>query len=89
METPRSNRRLPRPIRADADRLAVDRAIVAVPQPFRLALTILRETGVRAGEVPALTIGDVALDAGREALHIHDAKNRSGAYGRACRCHAQ
>ena len=77
VETPRSTRRLPRPIRADADRLAVDRAIVAVPQPFRLALTILRETGMRAGEVLALTLGDVALDAGREARHVRDAKNRS------------
>ncbi len=41
------------------------------------ALTILRKTGMRAGEVRALTIGDVALVAGREALHVRDAKNRS------------
>jgi integrase len=55
----------------------VDRAIVALPQPFRLALTILRETGMRVGEVLALTLGDVALDPGRAALHVRDAKNRS------------
>jgi integrase/recombinase XerD len=69
--------RLPRPIRADADRRAVDQAIAHAPQPFRLALTILRETGMRAGEVLALNLADVALDAGREALHVRDAKNRT------------
>lgn len=77
LETPRRVRRLPRPIRADADRQAVERAIASAPQPFRLALTILRETGMRAGEVLALNLGDVVLDAGREALHVRDAKNRS------------
>jgi site-specific recombinase XerD len=77
LEAPRRPRRLPRPIRAEADRQAVARAIAAAPQPFRLALTILRETGMRAGEVLALTLGDVALDAGREALHVRDPKNRT------------
>ena len=32
---------------------------------------------MRAGEVLALTLGDVVLDAGREALHVRDPKNRS------------
>jgi len=77
LEAPRCPRRLPRPIRADADRLAAERAIGATPQPFRLALTLLRETGIRAGEVLALNLGDVALDAGREALHVRDPKNRT------------
>lgn len=77
LEAPRRTRRLPRPIRADADRQAVERAIAAAPQPFRLALTLLRETGMRVGEVLALTLGDVMLDAGREALHVRDPKNRT------------
>ncbi|MBX0330066.1 site-specific integrase [Oscillochloris sp. ZM17-4] len=77
LESPRRTRRLPRPIRADADRQAVARAITAAPQPFRLALTILRETGMRAGEVLALNLGDVVLDPGREALHVRDPKNRT------------
>jgi integrase/recombinase XerD len=77
LEAPRRTRRLPRPIRADADRQAVERAITAAPQPFRLALTLLRETGMRAGEALALNLGDVTLDPGREALHVRDPKNRS------------
>lgn len=77
LEAPRRPRRLPRPIRAESDREAVARAIAAAPQPFRLALTILRETGMRAGEVLALNLGDIALDAGREALHVRDPKNRT------------
>jgi integrase/recombinase XerD len=55
----------------------VERAIAAAPQPFRLALTILRETGMRAGEVLALNLGDVTLDPSREALQVRDPKNRS------------
>lgn len=77
LEAPRRPRPLPRPIRAESDRQAVERAIGATPQPFRLALTLLRETGMRAGEVLALNLGDVVLDAGREALHVRDPKNRS------------
>lgn len=77
LEAPRRTRKLPRPIRTSADRQAVEKAIAAAPQPFRLALIILRETGMRAGEVLALTLGDVILDAGREALHVRDPKNRS------------
>ena len=76
IESVRAPQRLPRPIRIDTDRRAVDRALAQAPQPFRLALTILRETGMRAGEILALTLGDVALDAGREALHVREAKNR-------------
>ncbi len=72
---PRRTRHLPRPIRADSDRATVERAIAGAPQPFRLALTILRETGMRAGEVLALNLGDVTLAPGREALHVREAKN--------------
>jgi site-specific recombinase XerD len=32
---------------------------------------------MRVGEVLALTLGDVVLDAGREALHVRDPKNRT------------
>lgn len=77
LEAPRRPRRLPRPIRSDGDRNLVEKAIPIAPQPFRLALTLLRETGMRAGEVLALNLGDVALDAGREALHVRDPKNRT------------
>lgn len=55
----------------------MEKAIAAALQPFRLALTILRETGMRAGEVLALNLGDVVLESGREALHVRDPKNRS------------
>jgi integrase len=37
--------------------------------------TLLRETGMRAGEVLDLRWGDVLLDPGREALRIREAKN--------------
>jgi integrase/recombinase XerD len=77
LEAPRRTRRLPRPIRAAADRQAVEKAIAAAPQLFRLALTLLRETGMRAGEVLALNLDDVVLEPGREALHVRDPKNRS------------
>lgn len=49
LEAPRRTRRLPRPMRADAERQAVERAITAAPQPLCLALTLLRDTGMRAG----------------------------------------
>lgn len=75
LEPVRAPRRLPRPITGDQARLDVDRAIVAAPQPYRLIFTILRETGMRAGEALALTIGNVALDAGREGLRIREPKN--------------
>ena len=36
---------------------------------------LLCETGMRAGEVLNLNVGDVVLDAGREGLRVHEAKN--------------
>ena len=63
----RARRRLPRPIREDREQRALAAAIAAAPQPYRLIVTLLRETGMRAGEVLALRVGDVTLDAGREA----------------------
>src|SRR5262249_13902750 len=47
----------------------------AAPAPYRLIITILRETGMRAGEVLALRSRDVTLDAGREALRVREPKN--------------
>jgi integrase/recombinase XerD len=66
---------LPRPI-PQADLRALDAAITAAPQPFRLAFTILRETGMRADEVRSLDVGDVCLDLGREGLRVREAKSR-------------
>ena len=68
-------RRLPRPIESDADRRAVDALIAASPQPYRLIFTLLRETGMRAGEVLALNVGDITLDLGREGLRVRAPKN--------------
>ena len=73
----RRSRGLPRPIRADAERRALDAAIAAAPPPYRLLFTILRETGMRAGEVLALRWGDVTLDPGREALRVREPKNHA------------
>ncbi len=73
----RARRRLPRPIREDREQRALDAAIAAAPQPYRLLVTILRETGMRAGEVLALRVGDVTLDPGREALRVREPKNGS------------
>jgi len=73
----RAHRRLPRPIREDREQRALDASIAAAPQPYRLIVTILRETGMRAGEVLALRVGDVTLDAGREALRVREPKNGS------------
>jgi integrase len=47
----------------------------SAPTPYRLLFTILRETGMRAGEVLDLRWGDVILDAWREALRVREAKN--------------
>jgi integrase/recombinase XerD len=74
-EPTRQRQRLPRPIASGADRVALDHAIAAAPQPYRLLFTLLRETGMRAGEVLALTLGDVSLSAGREGLRVRDPKN--------------
>jgi len=74
--TPTHTRRgLPRPIRDVRERDALAAAIAAAPPPYRQIFTILRETGMRAGEVLALRWGDVTLDAGREALRLREPKN--------------
>jgi integrase/recombinase XerD len=73
----RPDRRLPRPIQADSERAQVDRAIRATGMPHRLVLLLLRETGMRVGEALYLNVGDVTLAAGREGLHIRDAKNHT------------
>jgi integrase/recombinase XerD len=53
----------------------LDAAICTAPQPYRLIFTLLRETGMRVGEVLDLRWGDVTLDTGREALRVREAKN--------------
>lgn len=75
IETKREDAHLPRPIRTKDDLKALDVAIAAGPQPYRLIFTLLRETGMRADEVLSLNIGDVTLDSGREGLHVREAKN--------------
>lgn len=65
---------LPRPI-PHTDRARLDRTIAAAAEPFRLILTILRETGMRASEVLGLAVGDVHLEAGFEKLVVRGAKN--------------
>ncbi len=74
-EPARQRQRLPRPITSGADRAALAQAIAAAPHPYRLLFTLLRETGMRAGEVLALTLGDVRLSAGREGLRVREPKN--------------
>ena len=71
----RGRRRLPRPIREQQEQRALDAAIATAPQPYRLIFTLLRETGMRVGEVLELRWGDVTLDSGREALRVREAKN--------------
>lgn len=70
-------RRLPRPIRSVTDMQRIDAAIGKSNQPYRLLFTILRETGMRVGEVLALKFADVSLDAGREGLRIRESKNHT------------
>jgi integrase/recombinase XerD len=70
-------RRLPRPIREQQEQRALDAAIGTAPQPYRLIFTLLRETGMRVGEVLELRWGDVILDSGREALRVREPKNGS------------
>lgn len=71
----KARRRLPRPIQEEHEQRALDAVITAAPAPYRLIFTILRETGMRVGEVLALRRGDVALDTGREALRVREPKN--------------
>ena len=74
VEAKRDDEKLPRPIKR-SDLKALDRAIAAASQPYRLILTILRETGMRADEALSLNVGDVVLDRGREGLLVREAKN--------------
>ncbi len=74
-EVPRTAQRLPRPVRRESDLRALESAIAAAPDPYRLLFTLLRETGMRAGEVVGLCVGDVVLERGREGLHVREAKN--------------
>ena len=71
------DRRLPRPVPAGDPRKDVAKAIAAAPQPYRMIFTLLRETGMRVGEVLGLNLGDVTLEPGREGLRIREAKNKS------------
>ncbi|NTU81982.1 MAG: tyrosine-type recombinase/integrase [Chloroflexales bacterium] len=74
---PRSTtRRLPRPVKGETDRKVLDAAIADYAMPYRLIFTLLRETGMRVGEVLALNAGDVTLTPGQEGLHVRDPKNR-------------
>lgn len=73
--TPRITRRLPRPVQDQQERDRLEQAIRAAPMPYRLLLLLLRETGMRVSEVLDLRVGDVVLDAGREALRIREPKN--------------
>jgi integrase/recombinase XerD len=73
----RTDRRLPRPIQRQTDQDAIDDAIRSAPQPYRLIFIILRETGMRVGEVLALRVGDVLLETGREGLRVRESKNRT------------
>ncbi|WP_238613416.1 tyrosine-type recombinase/integrase [Candidatus Oscillochloris fontis] len=65
----------PQPIVSEAERRALDIAIAACSQPYRLIFTLLREIGVRTDEVLNLNVGDVILEAGREVLLVQDTKS--------------
>lgn len=65
----------PQPIVSETERRALDTAINAAPQPYRLIFTLLREIGVRTDEVLNLNVGDVILEPGREVLLVHDSKS--------------
>ncbi|NNJ10895.1 tyrosine-type recombinase/integrase [Chloroflexales bacterium ZM16-3] len=67
----------PRPIVSESERRALDAAIIASPQPYRLIFTLLREIGVRTDEVLNLDVGDVLLEPGREVLLVQDSKGGS------------
>ncbi len=74
-EPMRRETRLPRPIQRRDDRKLLEEAIASAPMPYRLIFTILRETGMRVGEVIDLRRGDVLLEAGSETLRVRQAKN--------------
>lgn len=76
LEARSTTRRLPRPVKGETDRKTLDRAIADYVMPYRLIFTLLRETGMRVGEVLALNAGDVSLAPGQEGLHVRDPKNR-------------
>ena len=76
LEARRTTRRLPRPVSGDTDRTALDAAIARYAMPVRLIFTLLRETGMRVGEVLALNVGDVNVAPGQEGLRVRDPKNR-------------
>ena len=71
----RARRGLPRPIHQAEEQRRLDAAIAAAPGVYRLLFTILRETGMRVGEVLALRADDVTVEAGREALRVREPKN--------------
>ncbi len=70
----RIRRRLPRPIRSLSERVDLDIAISNAPAPYKLIFTLLRETGMRVGEVLDLRVGDITLDMGREGLRVREPK---------------
>lgn len=65
----------PQPIANETERRALDAAIAACNQPYRLIFTLLREIGVRTDEVLNLNLGDVILEPGREVLLVQDTKS--------------
>ncbi|NJN15074.1 MAG: tyrosine-type recombinase/integrase [Oscillochloris sp.] len=67
----------PQPIVSETERRALDAAIAAAGQPYRLIFTLLREIGVRTDEVLNLNMGDVILEPGRELLLVNDSKSGS------------
>ncbi len=58
----------PNTIQSAEHRARLDAAISQASQPYRLIITLLRETGMRASEVLSLNIDDVCLDIGAEGL---------------------
>lgn len=76
LEARSTTQRLPRPVKGETDRKVLDAAITDYAMPYRLIFTLLRETGMRVGEVLALNAGDVTLTPGQEGLHVRDPKNR-------------
>ncbi len=65
----------PQPIASEHDLRALEQAIAAAPQPYRLIFTLLREIGIRTDEVLSLNLGDVILEPGREMLLVRDSKS--------------